>query len=151
MKWYVKQKIKQKIKLYLTHVSVWRMKEQHGETKRSVKRRKKEICNKWALERSSKYTLVKIYSIWGTIFPCMWIFLLLFMFSNISTHLLDFYEDIFQNCCPFVVDIRLTGGNINNLLKTLPEILSSCCGEWDLSSWICFQTDRHHHQFGPML
>ena len=45
MKQYVKQKIKQKIKLYLTHVSVRQMKEQHGETKRSVKRRKKEICN----------------------------------------------------------------------------------------------------------
>ena len=36
MKRYVKQKIKQKIKLYLTHISVRRMKE-HGETKRSVK------------------------------------------------------------------------------------------------------------------
>ena len=47
MKRYVKQKIKQKIKLYLTHVSVRRMKEQHGETKRSVKRRKKENRNRW--------------------------------------------------------------------------------------------------------
>ena len=45
MKRYVKQKIKQKIKLYLTHVSVQRMKEQHGETKRSVKQRRKEIRN----------------------------------------------------------------------------------------------------------
>ena len=45
MKWYVKQKIKHKIKLYLTHVSVRQMKEQHNEMKRSVKRRKKEIHN----------------------------------------------------------------------------------------------------------
>ena len=45
MKRHVKQKIKHKIKLYLTHVSVRQMKEQHNETKRSVKRRKKEIRN----------------------------------------------------------------------------------------------------------
>ena len=45
MKQYVKQKIKHKIKLYLTHVSVRRMKEQHDETKRLVKQRKKEIRN----------------------------------------------------------------------------------------------------------
>ena len=45
IKRYVKQKIKQKIKLHLTHVSVRQTKEQHGETKRSVKRRKKEIRN----------------------------------------------------------------------------------------------------------
>ena len=45
MKRYVKQKIKQKMKLYLTHVSVQRMKEQYDETKPLVKRRKKEIHN----------------------------------------------------------------------------------------------------------
>ena len=43
MKRYVKQKVKQKIKLHLTHVSVRRMKEQHGKTKRLLKRKKKEI------------------------------------------------------------------------------------------------------------
>ena len=43
MKRYVKQKVKHKVKLYLTRVSVRQMKKQHSETKRSVKRRKKEI------------------------------------------------------------------------------------------------------------
>ena len=43
MKQYVKQKIKHKVKLFLTRVSVRQMKKQHSETKRSVKRRKKEI------------------------------------------------------------------------------------------------------------
>ena len=37
IKRYVKQKVKHKTKLYLTHVSVRRMKEQHDETKCSVK------------------------------------------------------------------------------------------------------------------
>ena len=43
MKQYVKQKVKHKMKLYATCVSVQQMKEQHDETKHSVKRRKKEI------------------------------------------------------------------------------------------------------------
>ena len=43
MKQYVKQKVKHKMKLYLTRVTVRQMKEQHGETKRSVKRRKKVV------------------------------------------------------------------------------------------------------------
>ena len=46
MKRYVKQKVKHKMKLYLTRVSVQQMKKQHIETKRSVKRRKKEIHNR---------------------------------------------------------------------------------------------------------
>ena len=41
----MKRYVKQKIKLYLTHVSVQRMKEQYDETKPLVKRRKKEIHN----------------------------------------------------------------------------------------------------------
>ena len=45
MKRYIKQKIKHKVKLYLTHVSVRQMKKQHSEMKRSVKRRKKENRN----------------------------------------------------------------------------------------------------------
>ena len=45
MKRYVKQKVKHKVKLYLTRVSVRQMRKQHSETKRSVKRRKKEIRN----------------------------------------------------------------------------------------------------------
>ena len=45
MKRYVKQRVKHKVKLYSTCVSVRQMKEQHYETKRSVKRRKKEIRN----------------------------------------------------------------------------------------------------------
>ena len=45
MKRHVKQKVKHKMKLYLTRVSVRQMKEQHNETKCSVKRRKKEIRN----------------------------------------------------------------------------------------------------------
>ena len=40
MKRYIKQKIKHKVKLYLTRVSVRQMKKQHSETKRSVKRKK---------------------------------------------------------------------------------------------------------------
>ena len=28
--------------------------------------------------------LVKIYSVWGTVIPCTWFLLLLFMFSNIA-------------------------------------------------------------------
>ena len=43
MKQYVKQKIKHKVKLYLTRVSVRQVKKQHSETKLSMKRRKKEI------------------------------------------------------------------------------------------------------------
>ena len=43
MKQYVKQKIKHKVKLFLTRVSVQQMKKQHSETKRSVKRRKKIV------------------------------------------------------------------------------------------------------------
>ena len=43
MKRYVKQKVKHKMKLYSTCVSVRQMKEQHDETKCSVKRRKKKI------------------------------------------------------------------------------------------------------------
>ena len=45
MKRYVKQKVKHKVKLYLTRVSVRQMRKQHSETKRSVKRRKKENRN----------------------------------------------------------------------------------------------------------
>ena len=46
IKRHVKQMVKHKMKLYSTCVSVRQMKEQHNETKRSVKRRKKEkICN----------------------------------------------------------------------------------------------------------
>ena len=41
----MKRHIKQKVKPYLTRVSVRQMKKQHSETKRSVKRRKKENCN----------------------------------------------------------------------------------------------------------
>ena len=40
-----KQKVKHKMKLYSMRVSVRQMKEQHNETKRSVKRRKKEVRN----------------------------------------------------------------------------------------------------------
>ena len=43
MKQYIKQKVKHKMKLYSTRVSVRQLKEQHDETKRSLKRRKKEI------------------------------------------------------------------------------------------------------------
>ena len=42
MKRYVKQKVKHKMKLYLTRVSVRQMKEQHSEKKHSMKRRKKK-------------------------------------------------------------------------------------------------------------
>ena len=45
MKRYIKQKIKHEVKLYLTRVSVRQMKKQHSETKRSMKRRKKENRN----------------------------------------------------------------------------------------------------------
>ena len=45
MKRQVKQKTKHKMKLYSTHVSVRQMKDQHNETKCSVKRRKKEVDN----------------------------------------------------------------------------------------------------------
>ena len=45
MKQYVKQKIKHKVKLYLTRVSVRQMRKQHSETKHLVKRRKKENRN----------------------------------------------------------------------------------------------------------
>ena len=45
MKQYVKQKVKHKMKLYSMCVSVRQMKEQHDETKRSVKQRKKEVRN----------------------------------------------------------------------------------------------------------
>ena len=45
MKRYIKQRIKHKVKLYLTRVSVRQMKKQHSETKRSMKRRKKENRN----------------------------------------------------------------------------------------------------------
>ena len=46
MKRYIKQKVKHKTKLYLTRVSVQQMKKQHtSETKRSMKRRKKENRN----------------------------------------------------------------------------------------------------------
>ena len=46
MKRYIKQKIKHKVKLFLTRVSVRQMKKQHSETKRLVKRRKKENRNR---------------------------------------------------------------------------------------------------------
>ena len=42
----MKQHVKHKMKLYSTRVSVRQMKEQHNETKHSVKRRKKEIRNR---------------------------------------------------------------------------------------------------------
>ena len=45
MKRYIKRKVKHKTKLYLTRVSVQQMKKQHSETKRSMKRRKKENRN----------------------------------------------------------------------------------------------------------
>ena len=45
MKQYVKQNIKHKVKLYLTHVSVRQIKEQHSETKRLVKRKKENRNN----------------------------------------------------------------------------------------------------------
>ena len=50
----------------------------------------------WAPERSR----VKIFGIWGEVFPCTWVFSLLFLFYNISAHLLDFYRH-------FVVNTRL--------------------------------------------
>ena len=43
MKRYVKQRVKHKMKLYSTRVSVQQMKEQHNETKRLMKRRRKKF------------------------------------------------------------------------------------------------------------
>ena len=45
MKRHVKQKVKHKVKLYLTCVSVRQMKKQHSETKRSMKRKKENRNN----------------------------------------------------------------------------------------------------------
>ena len=60
MKQYVKQKVKHKMKLYLTRVTVRQMKEQHGETKRSVKRRKKVVTEGEDSEESEEAKLTCI-------------------------------------------------------------------------------------------
>ena len=60
MKQYVKQKVKHKMKLYLTRVTVRQMKEQHGEMKHSVKRRKKVVTEGEDSEESEEAKLTCI-------------------------------------------------------------------------------------------
>ena len=65
MKQYVKQKIKHRVKLYLTRVSVRQMKKQHSETKRSVKR-KKENRNKRKVVQRWKWKLEHVTTLGTT-------------------------------------------------------------------------------------